>query len=319
MRRPFEGLVALGALVLAACGPTTTLDDPGGASSSGDVADSGSTSNGSVPQPTTAATTSTPGTSSMTTTGADSGPPGGDGYEDDDGGTGCTFTCPPQPPPSTTGGGGGFCNLVDQNCPEGEKCMPWANDGGMIWNSIRCSPVADNPGQPGDPCTVEGSQWSGIDDCDVGMMCFGVDPKTNEGYCVSLCPGGGGAQCETAQECEIQPGDLGLPICVPSCDPTAPDCGEGEGCFPGGSSFTCQPAAKMRLAVGTPCADPNTCEAGSMCAFAGLDCGQAAGEGCCAQVCDIGQPDPCPDAQACLPWFGGAGAPQWAHVGYCEP
>lgn len=315
MRLASHGLVALGLLALAGCGPTTTLNDSGDASSSSGVADSGSTSNGTTPQPTTVTTTATPETTGVTTTGLDTSDVDG-GYEEDDGGTGCTFTCPP-PPPSTTGGGFS-CTLVDQNCPEGEKCMPWANDGGMEWNSIRCSPIDDNPGQPGDPCTVEGSQYSGIDDCDIGLMCFGVDPKTNEGYCVSLCPGGGDSQCQSMRECQIQPGDLGLPVCVPSCDPTAPDCDEGEGCFPGGSSFTCQPAAKMRLPIGSPCDDPSVCAAGAMCAFAGLDCGQAPGEGCCAEVCDTGEPAPCPMGQACLPWFGGAGAPQWAHVGYCE-
>ncbi len=121
------------------------------------------------------------------------------------------------------------------------------------------------------------------------------------------------------QECQIQPGDLGLPLCVPSCDPTAPECAEGEGCFPGGSSFTCQSAAKQRIAVGSPCTDPVTCVAGALCIYVGYECGQAAGEGCCSQVCDTALPDLCPEFESCVSWFGDAGAPELAHVGTCLP
>jgi hypothetical protein len=196
--------------------------------------------------------------------------------------------------------------------------MPWANDGSMDWNAIRCTPIADNPGQHGDPCMVEGSQWSGVDDCELGVMCFGVDPATNEGYCASLCGWFGNAACAGDQECQVQPGTLGLPLCMDTCDPTVPACAEGMGCFPNGSSFICQPAAKMRAPVGSPCADPTACVAGAMCSFFEANCGQAAGEGCCAQVCDTTAPSPCPPGpQICQPWFGDAGAPQWAHVGYC--
>src|SRR5690606_38571371 len=41
------------------------------------------------------------------------------------------------------GGGGGECDVFAQDCPKGEKCMPWANDGGGSWNATTCSPVED--------------------------------------------------------------------------------------------------------------------------------------------------------------------------------
>ncbi|MEX1369444.1 MAG: hypothetical protein AB1Z98_40330 [Nannocystaceae bacterium] len=290
-----------------ACGPqvSATDDAEGSSDASGDSSTVGTPTPPSTTGP--VATTSSSGaeTTSGTTTDADD-----DGYEDDDGGTGCTFTCPPPPPPPPMGG---TCN-----CPPGEKCMPWAADGSMTWTNIRCSPIVDDPGQPGDACTVEGSQWSGIDDCDAGSMCFGVDPQTNVGTCASFCSWFGDGPCEADTECQIQPGDLALPVCVPTCDPTAPDCPMGTGCFAGGSSFTCQDTARMRAAVGSPCPDPVACTAGALCAY-GLECGQGVGEGCCAEVCDLGQPSPCPPAQMCSPWFGGAGSPQWDHVGYCVP
>ena len=79
------------------------------------------------------------------------------------------------------------CDLLTQDCPIGEKCTPWSYDGGMAWNGTRCSPVVAMPGAPGDPCTVEGSPWSGLDDCAGGSMCWDADPRTGMGECVAQC------------------------------------------------------------------------------------------------------------------------------------
>ena len=57
---------------------------------------------------------------------------------------------------------------------------------------------------------------SGIDDCDLGSMCWDVDPETNMGTCVPLCTGtwaeptceDPGLQCSV-----IEPGVLA--VCVP--------------------------------------------------------------------------------------------------------
>jgi hypothetical protein len=78
------------------------------------------------------------------------------------------------------------CDLLAQDCPRGLKCMPWANDGGAALNSTHCTPLAPAPGQPGDPCTVEG-QLSGFDDCALGAVCWDVDPATLQGVCAALC------------------------------------------------------------------------------------------------------------------------------------
>ena len=99
-----------------------------------------------------------------------------------------------------SGGGGGFneCDIEAQDCPEGEKCMPWANDGGDEWNGTRCSPIAKDPGPLGGPCLAEGSGTSGIDDCDLGLVCWQVDPKTNQGVCHAMCGPGGTCECALA-------------------------------------------------------------------------------------------------------------------------
>src|SRR5262245_46725118 len=51
--------------------------------------------------------------------------------------------------------GGGVsieCDAWAMDCPRGEKCMPWANDGGSEWNATRCSPLDPDPAHPGDQC-----------------------------------------------------------------------------------------------------------------------------------------------------------------------
>ncbi len=145
------------------------------------------------------------------------------------------------------GFGGIGCNLFRQNCyDDSEKCMPWANDGGGQWNSTRCSPVADNPGQPGDPCTVEGNALSGIDDCDIGMMCWDVDPATNAGTCVSMCNSN---QCNPDPSCEDPSTtcaiayDGNIALCLPTCDPLMPDCSPEQGCYETANGSFCLPDA----------------------------------------------------------------------------
>lgn len=289
--------------VLASCGPSAAAEDTSDSSTAA-VDSSGGTT---VSPPMTTAVDDTLVTTmnpDETTSGSES-----DTGFGEDTGPDCSFTCPPPPPLPPTGG---MCN-----CPSDEKCMPWANDGGEIFNAIRCSPIAEDAGAPGDACVAEGSQYSGVDNCEEWAMCYGVDPKTNEGVCTSFCSWFGDGACGEEAECQALPGELGVPLCMPTCDPTAPDCGEGMGCFASGSSFLCQAAAEERAPVGSACADPTACVAGALCAF-GLDCAQEAGQGCCVEVCDVTEPSPCIGPASCVSWFGGVAGPQWEHVGYCE-
>jgi len=269
------------------------------------------------PSPTTSGSTGPGNADGTTTTAADD-----DGYEEDDGGTGCTFTCPnpppPTPPPGGGGGGGGGtleCDLDTQDCPEGEKCMPWANDGGTDWNSTRCSPIADNPTQAGDVCLVEGSGWSGIDDCDLGLVCWQVDPQTNQGICHPLCTFDGAQHvCETPLACtEV---DV-MRICIQPCDPLdAASCPEGLACAFMGSSLVCQ--AEGPTTAGMPCDAATVCEAGTLCSYdAALDCGNGVGQGCCAVPCDVNDPVACTEPEVCVPWFPLPAPPALAYLGVC--
>jgi Mg-chelatase subunit ChlD len=106
------------------------------------------------------------------------------------------------------------CDLFAQDCPAGEKCVPWANDGGGEWNATRCSPIADDPAAAGKPCTVEGGPTSGIDDCSQGSLCWDVD-RTNEGTCVSMCTGdASNPMCQGDQWCYVGH-DGSVAVCLP--------------------------------------------------------------------------------------------------------
>ncbi len=224
--------------------------------------------------------------------------------------------------------GEGFeCDLFAQDCPPGQKCMPWANDGGTSWNDTRCSPIAEDPGEPGEPCQAEGGAFSGIDDCRLGAMCWEVDPETNTGTCVALCIGDvSDLTCEDQNSfCRTSEIDL-LPVCLPLCDPQDQDCPEGKGCYPTSEAWVCLDDASGELgAYGDPCElIINTCDPGLVCiGAAGVpDCMGAAG--CCSEICDISSDEGdaqctgAPQGQICQAWYGETGAPPgFEYVGAC--
>ncbi len=237
---------------------------------------------------------------------------------DDSNDSGCSFYagCSPD------GGTVNFeCDLYAQDCPEGEKCMPWANDGGGSWNATRCSPIANDPGQVGEPCTVEGSGSSGIDDCDQGLMCWSVDSKTNEGICEDLCIGDPSEPgCADEADVCVVANDGAIVLCLPGCDPLLQDCGEGEGCFPSPTDeFFCGDAPYPESMPGDSCGFINGCAPGQACLFSG--CG---GDACCSTYCALDDPDAdlncaaLDPAQECVPWYEEGMAPVGGeNIGIC--
>lgn len=216
----------------------------------------------------------------------------------------------------------GECDPYAQDCAVGDKCMPWANDGGNSWNATRCSPVAPAPDAIGESCAVEGSGTSGFDSCEAGLMCWDVDGETNVGTCIALCGCGPLAPtCEGATICSIS-NDGTLPICLPTCDPLVQaECGDGQGCYQVGDVFQCAPDASGSTgAAGDACANINGCDAGLVClnASAVLGC---AGASCCTTFCDVDEGNgQCPiPGTACTPIFPVGEAPEPCHedTGYC--
>ncbi len=219
--------------------------------------------------------------------------------------------------------GGGVaveCDVWTDDCPKGEKCMPWANDGGNSWNATRCSPLDDNPGQVGDSCTVEGSGVSGVDTCDARSMCYYVDPETSEGVCVGFCDGTPQAPtCEPDFICTIV-NDGVLTLCRPECDPLLQNCEGSAACLPatGAEGFTCIIDASGEAgAQGDACEFINACDPGLFCANAELvpDCVSG---GCCSEFCDLSDPQCSDPEQSCTAWFEeGATPPGLEDVGAC--
>ncbi|MCX4241697.1 hypothetical protein [Paraliomyxa miuraensis] len=311
LRLRFFSLV-LPLVVTAACG---TDAPPGEETSTGDDSTSAPTSmtNGTTPTSTnsTSGSTTTPATSTTVdpTDSADSGS------------TTMMFVGIPDMP------GGGECDVFAQDCPVGEKCMPWANDGGNSWNATTCSPVMRNPGQVGDPCTVQGNGVSGIDDCDLGAMCYNVSFETNMGTCFELCHGSPEVpECDDGL-CAVY-NDGNLPLCLTDCDPLLQDCPGQQLCLasPSVNGFVCildaLPAAMGDY--GAPCTYVNDCDPGYFCAIPDIVFGCGNPTGCCAEFCDISAADPSSqctgqaNGEECLPWYGmDTPPPGYEDVGFC--
>lgn len=305
-----------GVCLLMGCGPAVAVQSDGGTDSDGSPS-----SSGAVPPPGTTAlpmpSTSPPDPTLPQGTSATSGQPGtGSTSElggDTLGDSACGFLCDPD-----VGGGAIQCSLFNQDCPVGEKCAPWATDGGSSWNAAKCVPVADDPDAVGESCTAEGGGVSGIDTCNAESMCFNVDSDTNIGECYAFCEGDPSAPvCDPGHACPIS-GDGVLSICVPTCDPTNPaSCTESEACLPWANDFLCAPATDQDGAFLDPCEFLNACEAGLICSSAGSvdDCQPESG--CCTPFCTLEKPE-CPGTTACEPYFGEGQAPVGLeHVGVC--
>lgn len=207
------------------------------------------------------------------------------------------------------------CSTLAQDCPTGEKCMPWAATGGS-WNGTRCTPIAAQTRSVGERCRVEGSAVSGVDDCAPGSMCWDVDAFTNAGYCIELCGGeGGSAACENVDTCTMANGGA-LAVCLPECDPLEQDCPSGEGCYPvEGSGFSCAHDGSFDGgAQGDSCGAVNTCSPGYVCAPSHLVPACTSDGGCCTSWCDLDDPR-CFEGLECIPYGGNFAG--FEHVGVC--
>ena len=295
--------LAIGLLAWGGCGPAVSLPDQQDTGSTGSTASADATT---VDSATTVGTsqTTTPGTSVGTSVGTLMTSASDTSDSTDVTNDGSAFF-----PGADDGGSSIFeCDQFTQDCPRGEKCMPWANDGGSSWNGSRCAPLDPNPQQPGEPCMVEGSGFSGIDNCELGSMCFDVDPETNSGECVAFCQGNEANPfcADACSQCAIG-GDSVLILCIPECDPVAQDCDPGEGCYPINDSFGCVvDAGGDSGTIGEACEFVNVCDPGSLCAPTENVPGCADATGCCTPFCNVDVVDNC-DAlvpgTSCVPWF----------------
>jgi hypothetical protein len=298
-------------LCAAACGPQVLVpvDESTTAASTGPTTPSTTTTNITT-GPTIPATTSGPMTEegpATTTIAASSS------SSDDSDDAPCAFyACIPDQ------GDISQCDLFAQDCPEGEKCVPWKYGGFGGWDGTNCIPIADDPGAAGDLCTTE----DGYDDCGEGLLCFGVDPVAMQSTCLPQC---GGTMreptCpEEGQVCSITNDDL-LTLCFDACDPLLGDCPEGFGCYPTNdySEFVCVWTNEAGV-YDDPCAYINDCTLGYTCQSE-INLPTCEDLACCSPYCDVTLAEPCPEAElgvVCVPWFeDGMAPPGHEDVGVC--
>ena len=292
----------------------------GGTGCNKDPAETGadaSTDGASAPTTPTTPTEATTGSGSGATTGVTSE----DSSPTTSGMSGLSDTFPDGDIPS-----GGQCSLFGQDCTAGQKCNAWSNDGGIFPNGAKCVPTMGEA-QPGEGCTVEGKFGDGIDNCVEGSICLDLD-NSGKATCVAYCLGS--MKDPTCPEVEDRCAFLfepTVPLCFPSCDPLAQDCGETDTCVPniaalGAEFFVCMPRVFEEIpgSYGDACYALSGCDPSFLCIFAENvpGCG---GDYCCSTYCDISMPDTCTTFEptlTCVPWFPeGQTTPGYEDVGVC--
>jgi hypothetical protein len=205
--------------------------------------------------------------------------------------------------------GDGDCDTFQQDCPEGEKCVPYASRGGG-WDAEKCVYVLGDQ-QPGEACVYAGP-IEATDDCDATSICW-------EGICTAMCTGSEAMpMCPLPTSCVLS-GDGVLALCLADCNPLLQDCPPEHGCYWAGEDFVCVQTIPDPLAPAQPCAGLDECAVGSMCIDAVI-LPNCPGLGCCTPFCDIeapGQCDAIPGTSCVSFWDGTEPVPGYENVGVC--
>jgi hypothetical protein len=207
-----------------------------------------------------------------------------------------------------------MCDPLAQDCPQGEKCVPYSSEGDT-WDCVKCVPVLGDQAA-GEACSSDGIVM-GTDDCDASSWCF---TSEGEGTCHAFCTGAvDNPECAPDSNCWMS-NEGAIWVCVPACDPLLQDCEQGTGCYSSGVIFGCVFVPSASLSVGEPCQDLNDCAPGLQCTEAEA-LPSCAGEACCTSFCEIGLGDAACDLlpdTVCMPFFEQGMAPAgYEHVGVC--
>ncbi len=221
------------------------------------------------------------------------------------------FTNDIPPPPED-------CNVWEQDCGEGHKCVPWIDEFGSSWIGFTCVPVLGDQGL-GEPCELDFSDST--DNCDAAGSCFSFTIFAEEfegAKCHAFCTGSSdNPNCEGPYHCLVGNGYPGPGLCIPHCDPLAQDCDEGEGCFWIGYAFTCS-ASTQDMPIGEPCSFFHDCAPGTVCTADPFPACED--QACCTAYCDISLEGSCADQPdtSCVPFFSEGLAPSGLEdVGVC--
>jgi hypothetical protein len=190
------------------------------------------------------------------------------------------------------------CDNFAQDCPVGEKCVPYSTTS-TNWDDNKCVPVLGDQ-KPGEPCHYSDTS-SSTDDCDATSFCWDLMDVEGEniGTCAPFCTG-----TPDNPECPDSPGctDYNCPIfsdgsinlCIKTCDPLAQDCAQGLACYWASNSFNCI-YSPTQLRIGEVCGFINDCVGGAVCTDS-EQLPNCAGAACCTPFCDpAALVDPCPE------------------------
>jgi hypothetical protein len=204
-----------------------------------------------------------------------------------------------------------------QDCPDGQKCVPYPSDAGYDTN--KCVPVLGD-GAPGESCTPGDAE--GTDDCDASSVCWrlGEVGGVVSGTCQPLCTGSEEQpSCPDGWYCSVYGDDVRY-ICTWLCDPIAQNCPEGEDCYlTDNNTFAC--VWDGNTSIGEGCMGyTNDCEPGLVC----VDAEELPGcldFTCCTSFCDVAlgeeQCEAVPGTM-CVPLFAEGHAPVGLeNVGTC--
>jgi hypothetical protein len=232
----------------------------------------------------------------------------GDGDGDDPSGDGDPIMDYPE---------GAKCDPWFQNCPPGQKCVPYASTGGA-WDDNKCVSIKGD-GAPGDACISDGIV-EGTDTCDATSICWSTMNVDGElhGVCTPFCEGTvTNPECRRGTSCTIS-NNGSLTLCIDGCNPLLQNCPRGEGCFwfDADSFFGCA-FTTQDIPSGEPCGYINDCAAGNICTNPAHtpDC---LGSACCVSFCSLFMPY-CPVAGTeCVAFFGEGQAPAgYENTGVC--
>lgn len=304
-------IILLG-LLLAACSDKSPADGPtsagdtGGATTGGASESASSATEGASASASASASDPTSASQTSPTTG---GPdPSASGTTADSG----VFLQPPD------GGVAGQCDPMLQDCPSGQKCTAVSDAPGDPWGINVCVPLMGDS-QVGDPCDIENGKYTGLDNCDVGLICLLTDDEGLGGACVEFCDVNSNCP-KTGAKCVVY-NQGSLPICLVSCDPLVQDCPEGQACYnSAGDQFVCFKESAMpgEGGPGSTCTYINQCQKGSFCGAPDVVANCGAESGCCTPYCPVsGGSAPCQQGEDCVPFFDGGAPPGLEDVGVC--
>ena len=281
----------------------------------GDGAAGTATSTGTGALETTGGTTGTTGGTTGPTSGAVGATSTGPGVTGSD--TTCDIFCDPttgEPAPDR-------CDPIAQDCPEGEKCAPYAPEGSYGGSSTKCVPVTGD-GKPGEPCMTVDGALSGLDDCEKGAWCSAN--LGNAGVCIEMCSGSvNDPSCKDPDKFYCSVNDEGnFNLCIAYCDPLLQDCAGDGLCLPDRDNFLCWwDASGPAGQAFDPCEYNVQCDRGLLCApsASASECDPGV-DGCCLPFCDLTDANAsCPGVgQDCVSLYDEGMAPEkYAKVGYC--